>query len=75
MARSAENSLNGLTTALRTLHFHRFVRLHNNLLKKIAALKTSEFKNGHCATSVKSFKHYLAHGILIRGEAISANWR
>jgi len=47
MARFAQNSLNGLAVAVRTLHFHGVVRFHNNFLKKISALKTSKFKNGH----------------------------
>ena len=47
MARFAQNSLNGLAVALRTQHFHGVVRFHNNLLKKLAALKTSKLKYGH----------------------------
>jgi hypothetical protein len=57
MARFAQDSLNGLTAALRTLHFHRLVRLHNNLLKEIAALKASKLKDGHRRNSQNTRFH------------------
>jgi hypothetical protein len=52
VARFAQNPLKGLALAFRTLHFHGVIRLHNNLLKKITALKASKLKNGHFVSSV-----------------------
>jgi hypothetical protein len=52
MARSAQNTLNGLAAALRTLHFHGLVRFHNDFLEEITALKASKFKDGHFISSV-----------------------
>jgi len=52
MARFAQNPFKGLALALRALHFHGLVRFHKNLLKKITALKASEFKDGHFISSV-----------------------
>ena len=51
VARFAQNPFKGLALAFRALHFHSVVRLHNNLLKKITARKTSKLKNGHKRSS------------------------
>jgi hypothetical protein len=57
MARFAQNPLNGLAVAMRTLHFHCVVRIHDNLLKKVTALKTSKLKNGHKRSSKNTRFH------------------
>jgi hypothetical protein len=51
MARFAQNPFEGLALALRTLHFHGVVRIHDNLLKKVTALKASKLKDGHKRSS------------------------
>jgi hypothetical protein len=57
VARFAQNPFKGLALAFRTLHFHGVIRLHNNLLKKIAALKASKLKNGHKRSSQNALFH------------------
>jgi hypothetical protein len=57
VARFAQNPFKGLALAFRTLHFHGVIRLRNNLLKKITALKTSKLKNGHKRSSKNTRFH------------------
>ena len=57
MARLAQNSFERLALALRALHFNGVVRFHNNLLKKIAALKASKLKDGHIERSQNARFH------------------
>jgi hypothetical protein len=57
MARFAQNPFKGLALALRTLHFHCVVRIHDNLLKKVTALKASKLKDGHKRSSKNTHFH------------------
>jgi len=57
MARLAQNSFERFALALRALHFNGVVRFHNNLLKKIAALKASKLKDGHIERSQNARFH------------------
>jgi hypothetical protein len=57
VARFAQNPFKGLALAFRALHFHGVIRLHNNLLKKITALKASKLKNGHKKSSNNALFH------------------
>jgi hypothetical protein len=58
MTRFAQNPLKGLALALRALHFHGVVRLRDNLLEEIAALKASKLEDGHKRSSKNTRLRY-----------------
>jgi hypothetical protein len=57
MARFAQDPIEGLAVALRALHFHGVIRLHNDFLKEMTTLETSKLKDGHKRHSKNTHFH------------------